>query len=125
MARIAGVDLPDNKRMEIALTYIYGVGRNRSLIILKRAGIDSNKRAHELTEEEAGKIRDIIEENYKVEGDLKNEVNNSIRRLIEIKCYRGIRHVKGLPLRGQRTKTNSRTRKGRVKTVANKKIQRK
>lgn len=125
MPRIAGVDLPNSKRMEIALTYIYGIGRKTSLDILKKAKIDFNKRSSQLDDNEAHAIREIIEKEYEVEGDLKNKVNSSIRRLIEVKCYRGMRHVKGLPVRGQKSKTNARTRKGKVKTVANKKIARK
>lgn len=121
MARIAGVDVPDNKRGEIALTYIFGIGKSSARSILKEAGIDVNKKIFEWTEEEAGKVRSIIAENYKVEGVLKSEVQLSIKRLMDIGCYRGLRHRKGLPLRGQRTKNNSRTRKGRRKTVANKK----
>ncbi len=125
MPRIAGVDLPNSKRMEIALTYIYGVGRKRSIDILSKAKVDPNIRASNLNDNQAHLIREIIDKEYEVEGELKNKVNNSIRRLIEIKCYRGMRHVKGLPVRGQKSKTNARTRKGKVKTVANKKIARK
>lgn len=123
MPRIAGVDLPESKRMEIALTYVYGIGKVRSRLVLKEAKIDLDKRAKDLTEEEAKKIRDIIESKFKVEGELKSEVNASIKRLVEIKCFRGMMHVKGLPVRGQRTKTNARTRKGKVKRqITNKKI---
>lgn len=121
MARIAGVDVPDNKRGEIGLTYIFGIGKSSAQSILAEAGVDPNKKIHEWTEEDAGKIRAIIAENFKVEGVLKSEVQLSIKRLMDIGCYRGLRHRKGLPLRGQRTKNNSRTRKGRRKTVANKK----
>ena len=121
MARIAGVDIPNQKRMEIALTYIYGIGRKTSNDILARTGIDPDKRAKDLTEEEIAKIRDDIEENCKVEGDLRRDVAMDIKRMVEINCYRGIRHRKGLPVRGQRTKTNARTRKGPAKTIANKK----
>jgi len=121
MARIAGVDIPDNKRGAISLTYIFGVGRSLAVSILKEAGVDDNKKVSEWTEEEAGKIRTLISENHKVEGVLKSEVQLSIKRLLDIGCYRGLRHRKGLPVRGQRTKNNSRTRKGKRKTIANKK----
>ncbi|MFZ9046775.1 MAG: 30S ribosomal protein S13 [Cyclobacteriaceae bacterium] len=121
MARIAGVDVPDNKRGEVGLTYIFGIGRSTAQKILDKAGIDRNKKVGEWNDDEAGAIRTIISENYKVEGVLKSEVTLSIKRLMDIGCYRGLRHRKGLPLRGQRTKNNSRTRKGKRKTVANKK----
>ena len=121
MARIAGVDIPNNKRMEIALTYIYGIGRKSANDILAKTGIDPDKRAKDLTEEEVAKLRDEIENSYTVEGDLRRDVALNIKRMIEINCYRGIRHRKGLPVRGQRTKTNARTRKGPAKTIANKK----
>ena len=121
MARIAGVDIPNNKRVEIALTYIYGIGRKSSNDILAKTGIDPDKRAKDLTEEEVAKLRDEIENAYTVEGDLRRDVALNIKRMIEINCYRGIRHRKGLPVRGQRTKTNARTRKGPAKTIANKK----
>jgi len=122
MARIAGIDLPPKKRAEIGLTYIYGIGRARSLSILSRAGIDPNKKIKDLSEEEATKIRQIIEEEGGVEGDLRKEVSINIRRLIEIGSYRGLRHRRSLPVRGQRTHTNARTRKGpRKGTIANKK----
>ena len=121
MARIAGVDIPNNKRVEIALTYIYGIGRKSSNDILAKTGIDPDKRAKDLTEEEVAKIRDEIENSYTVEGDLRRDVALNIKRMVEINCYRGIRHRKGLPVRGQRTKTNARTRKGPAKTIANKK----
>ena len=121
MARIAGVDIPNNKRVEIALTYIYGIGRKSSNDILAKTGIDPDKRAKDLTEEEVAKLRDEIENFYTVEGDLRRNVALNIKRLVEINCYRGIRHRKGLPVRGQRTKTNARTRKGPAKTIANKK----
>ncbi len=121
MARIAGVDIPNAKRIEIALTYIYGIGRKSANDILASTGIDPDKRAKDLTEDEVAKLRDEIENNYKVEGDLHREVALDIKRLIEINCFRGIRHRKGLPVRGQRTKTNARTRKGPAKTIANKK----
>ncbi len=121
MARIAGVDIPDNKRGEIALTYIFGIGRSLAQSILIEAGIDVSKKVSEWTDDEAGKIRTIISENHRVEGVLKSEVQLSIKRLLDIGCYRGLRHRKGLPVRGQRTKNNSRTRKGKRKTIANKK----
>ncbi|HOJ42985.1 MAG TPA: 30S ribosomal protein S13 [Syntrophorhabdaceae bacterium] len=112
MARIAGVDIPRDKRIEIALTYIYGIGRTLSNKILAEAGINPDKRTHALSDEEIAKIRDIIENSYKVEGDLRKEVSINIKRLMDIGCYRGLRHRKGLPVRGQRTRTNARTRKG-------------
>lgn len=122
MARIAGVDLPARKRAEIGLTYIYGIGRTRAQSILHRAGIDFNKKIGELSEEEVARLRQIIEEEGAVEGDLRKEVSMSIKRLIEMGSYRGLRHRRGLPVRGQRTHTNARTRKGpRRGTVANKK----
>ena len=122
MARIAGVDLPPKKRSEIGLTYIYGIGRARSLSILMRAGIDPNKKTKDLTEEEVTKIRQILEEEGAVEGDLRKETAMNVRRLIEIGSYRGMRHRRSLPVRGQRTHTNARTRKGpRRGTVAQKK----
>ena len=121
MARIAGVDLPKEKRVEIGLTYIYGIGLPTSQKILKDTGINPDTRVKDLTEEEAGKIRKVIENDYLVEGDLRREIALNIKRLIEIGCYRGIRHRRGLPVRGQKTKTNARTRKGPRKTVANKK----
>lgn len=112
MPRIAGVDIPSNKRIEIALTYIYGIGRSSAQKILTEAGIDWNKRAGELSEEEVARIREIIDRNHKVEGELRKEVAMNIKRLMEIGCYRGLRHRKGLPVRGQRTRSNARTRKG-------------
>lgn len=121
MARIAGVDIPNQKRVEIALTYIYGIGRKSANDILDKTGIDPDTRAKDLTEEQIAKLRDEIENNYVVEGDLRRDVALNIKRLVEINCYRGIRHRKGLPVRGQRTKTNARTRKGPAKTIANKK----
>jgi len=122
MARIAGVDLPPKKRAEIGLTYIYGIGRTRSLSILGRAGVDPGKKVKDLVEEEVTKIRQIIEEEGAVEGDLRKEVTMNIKRLIEIGSYRGLRHRRNLPVRGQRTHTNARTRKGpRRATIANKK----
>lgn len=116
MARIAGVDIPREKRIEVALTYIYGIGRTFSNRILSEAGIDPNTRTNKLSEEEVAKIRDILERNYKVEGDLRKETSINIKRLMDIGCYRGLRHRKSLPVRGQRTRTNSRTRKGPRKT---------
>ncbi len=121
MARIAGVDIPNNKRIEIALTYIYGIGQTSATKICETTGINPDTRAKDLTEDEVAKLRDEIEENYTVEGDLRRDVALNIKRLVEINCYRGIRHRKGLPVRGQRTKTNARTRKGPAKTIANKK----
>ena len=121
MARIAGVDIPNNKRVEIALTYIYGIGRKSANDILAQTGINPDTRAKDLTEEEIAKLRDVIESSYTVEGDLRREVALNIKRMVEVNCYRGIRHRKGLPVRGQRTKTNARTRKGPAKTIANKK----
>ncbi len=112
MPRIAGVDIPSNKRIEIALTYIYGIGRTTAQKILKEAGIDFGKKAGELTEEEVAKIREIIDRDYKVEGELRKEIAMNIKRLMEIGCYRGLRHKMGLPVRGQRTRSNARTRKG-------------
>jgi len=119
--RIAGIDIPDNKRGEIALTYIYGLGRSSAVKILKEAGISVDKKVSEWTEDESNKIRNIISSEFKIEGDLKSEVRLNIKRLLDIGCYRGLRHRKGLPVRGQKTKNNSRTRKGKRKTVANKK----
>ena len=121
MARLAGVDLPNSKRIEIALTYIYGIGRKSANDILAKTGINPDTRAKDLTDDEVAKLRDEIQENYKVEGDLKRDVALDIKRMVEINCYRGIRHRKVLPVRGQRTKTNARTRKGPAKTIANKK----
>lgn len=119
--RIAGIDIPDNKRGEIALTYIYGLGRSSAIKILNEAGISVDKKVSEWTEEESNKIRNIISSEFMIEGDLKSEVRLNIKRLLDIGCYRGLRHRKGLPVRGQKTKNNSRTRKGKRKTVANKK----
>lgn len=121
MARIAGIDLPKNKRGEIGLTYIYGIGRSTAQYILDKANIDYNKRVHEWNDDELNAIRTIINDEIKVEGALRSEVQMSIKRLLDIACYRGLRHRKGLPVRGQRTRTNSRTRKGKRKTVAGKK----
>ena len=116
MARIAGVDIPRDKRIEIALTYIYGIGKSLSNQIIAEAGIDPNKRTNTLTDEEVAKIREIIERTQKVEGDLRKEVGVNIKRLMDVGCYKGLRHRRGLPVRGQRTRTNSRTRKGPRKT---------
>lgn len=121
MARIAGVDLPREKRVEIGLTYIYGIGKSTSQAILENAGVNPDTRIKDLSEEEAGRIRKIIDSDYAVEGDLKREVSLNIKRLMEIGSYRGIRHRRGLPVRGQKTKTNARTRKGPKKTVGRKK----
>jgi len=121
MARIAGVDLPRDKRIEIGLTYIYGIGPATARKIIAETGISPDTRVRDLTEDEVSKLRETIDKNYKVEGDLRREIALNIKRLIEIGCYRGIRHRRGLPVRGQRTKTNARTRKGPRRTVANKK----
>ena len=121
MARISGVDLPQNKRVEIALTYIYGIGRSRSDRILGKAGVDSNIKIKDLAEDEVRRIRDVIQEEGQIEGDLRRNVQMDIKRLIDIGCYRGMRHRRNLPVRGQRTHTNARTRKGPRKTVAGKK----
>ena len=121
MARIAGIDIPKNKRGEIGLTYIFGIGRSTAQYILTKAGIDFDKKVNQWNDEEQGAIRNIINNEFKVEGALRSEVSMSIKRLLDIACYRGLRHRKGLPVRGQRTKTNSRTRKGKRKTVAGKK----
>ena len=121
MARIAGVDLPRDKRVEIGLTYIYGIGRTSAKKILEECGINPDTRVKDLTEDEAGKIRKVIDNEYMVEGDLRREVSMNIKRLMEIGSYRGIRHRRSLPVRGQKTKTNARTRKGPKRTIANKK----
>lgn len=121
MARIAGVDLPRNKRIEIAMTYIYGIGRTTSQKVLASAGVDLNTRTDDLTEAELAKIREIVDADCRIEGDLRREVTMNIKRLMDLGCYRGLRHRKGLPCRGQKTKTNARTRKGPKKTVAGKK----
>ena len=121
MARIAGVDIPDNKRGEIGLTYIFGIGKSSAQDILAKADIDPNKKVGEWNDEESNAIRNIISNELKVEGVLKSEVQMSIKRLMDIGCYRGLRHRRGLPLRGQKTKNNARTRKGKRKTVASKK----
>lgn len=121
MARVAGVDIPNNKRSEIALTYIYGIGRASAQDILAKAGIDVNKKVKDLSEDELDKIRRIIDGEYQTEGNLRSNTRMNIKRLMDIGCYRGLRHRKGLPCRGQRTRTNSRTRKGPRRTIANKK----
>ena len=121
MARIAGVDLPKDKRIEIALTYVYGIGRTTATKILEETGINPDIRVKDLSDEDEAKIRDIIDEKYLVEGDLRRQTALDIKRLMEIGCYRGVRHRKGLPVRGQRSKTNARTRKGPKRTIANKK----
>lgn len=121
MARIAGIDLPKNKRIEVALTYIFGIGRSASQKILGQAGVGLDTRSDDLTEAEVGKIREIIDREFEVEGDLRRETVMNIKRLMDLGCYRGLRHRRGLPVRGQKTKTNARTRKGPRKTVAGKK----
>lgn len=121
MARIAGVDLPREKRIEIGLTYIFGIGRTSAAKILAETGINPDTRVKDLTEDDLSKLRDVIDRDYQVEGDLRREIGLNIKRLMEIGCYRGVRHRKGLPVRGQKTKTNARTRKGPRKTIANKK----
>lgn len=121
MARISGIDIPRNKHIEIALTYIFGIGRSASQKILTEASVDFDTRTEKLTEPEIARIRAIIDKNHKVEGDLRREISMDIKRLMDLGCYRGLRHRKGLPVRGQRTKTNSRTRKGPARTVAGKK----
>ena len=122
MARVSGVNIPDNKRGEIALTYVYGIGKSTAQEVLKKAGVDVNKKVQDWTEDEANNIRTIVAEEFKTEGVLRSEVQMSIKRLLDIACYRGLRHRRGLPVRGQHTKNNARTRKGKRKTVANKKI---
>ena len=121
MARIAGIDLPKNKRIEIALTYIFGIGNTTAKKILAETGVNPDTRVKDLTEDDVSKLREYIDHNLVVEGDLRRNVALNIKRLVEIGCYRGVRHRRGLPVRGQRTKTNARTRKGPVKTIANKK----
>lgn len=121
MARISGIDLPKNKRIEIALTYIYGIGRSSAKQILADCGVDINTKTDNLTEPEVASIRETIDKNFKVEGDLRREISMNIKRLMDLGCYRGLRHRKGLPVNGQRTKTNARTRKGPARTVAGKK----
>lgn len=122
MPRVIGIDIPDNKRLEVSLTYLYGVGRELSNQIIEKLGFDKNIRARELSEDQIARLNAILSSEYVVEGDLRRQVQNNIKRLIGIHCYRGMRHRLGLPVRGQRTRTNSRTRKGKRKTVANKKI---
>lgn len=122
MPRIIGIDIPGNKRLEIALTYLFGIGRTLSNQLIEKLGLDKNMRAQNLTEDDIAKINAILQADYVVEGDLRRQIQNNIKRLIGINCYRGSRHRSGLPVRGQRTRTNSRTRKGKRKTVANKKI---
>jgi small subunit ribosomal protein S13 len=122
MPRVIGIDIPDNKRLEVSLTYIYGVGRELSKQIIEKLGLNKDMRARELTEDAIARLNAILQSEYVVEGDLRRQVQNNIKRLVGIHCYRGIRHRVGLPVRGQRTRTNARTRKGKRKTVANKKI---
>lgn len=122
MARIVGVDIPDNKRGEVALTYIYGIGRSRAISILEEAGVDLNLKVRDWQDEQFSAVRKVINEQFKVEGELRSEVQMNIKRLMDIGCYRGVRHRIGLPVRGQSTKNNARTRKGKRKTVANKKM---
>ena len=121
MPRVIGIDIPDNKRLEVSLTYIYGVGRRLSNQIIDKLGLDRNMRAHKLTQDDIARLNGMLQSEYVVEGDLRRKVQNDIKRLVAIHSYRGMRHRLGLPVRGQRTRTNSRTRKGRRKTVANKK----
>ncbi|QIA07378.1 30S ribosomal protein S13 [Draconibacterium halophilum] len=122
MARIVGVDIPSNKRGEVALTYIYGIGRSRAVTILEKAGVKSNVKVQDWKDEDLAAVREVIGDSFKVEGELRSEVQMNIKRLMDIGCYRGIRHRIGLPVRGQSTKNNARTRKGKRKTVANKKM---
>ena len=122
MPRVIGIDIPDNKRLEISLTYIYGIGRELSNQVIEKLGLNKNMRAKELNEDDVARLNAILQSEYIVEGDLRRQIQNNIKRLVGIHCYRGIRHRIGLPVRGQRTRTNSRTRKGKRKTVANKKI---
>ena len=122
MARIAGVNIPTQKKVFVALTYIYGIGENRAQQIMEYTGIDMAKRVHELTDQEILKIRELIDKNYNVEGDLRREVSMNIKRIMDLGCYRGLRHRKGLPVRGQRTHTNARTRKGKAVPIAGKKM---
>jgi small subunit ribosomal protein S13 len=121
MARVVGIDIPDNKRLEISLTYIFGIGRKLSNDILVKLGLDPNMRAHKLTQDDIARLNNLIQAEYIVEGDLRRQVQNNIKRLVNIHAYRGLRHRAGLPVRGQRSRTNARTRKGKRKTVANKK----
>ncbi len=122
MPRVIGIDIPDNKRLEVALTYVYGVGRKLSNQIIEKLGLNKDMRARELNEDDIARLNAILQSEYVVEGDLRRQIQNNIKRLVGIHCYRGIRHRSGLPVRGQRTRTNARTRKGKRKTVANKKI---
>jgi small subunit ribosomal protein S13 len=122
MPRIIGIDIPGNKRLEVALTYLYGIGRTLSNQIIEKLNLDKDMRAQNLTEDDIAKINAVLQADYVVEGDLRRQIQNNIKRLIGINCYRGMRHRLGLPVRGQRTRTNARTRKGKRKTVANKKI---
>lgn len=121
MPRVIGIDIPDNKRLEISLTYIYGIGRHIANKIIERLGLDKNVRAHKLTQDDLARLNNLLQSDFLVEGDLRRQVQNNIKRLISIHAYRGLRHRQGLPVRGQRTRTNARTRKGKRKTVANKK----
>ena len=121
MPRVIGIDIPDNKRLEISLTYIYGIGRRLSNDIILKLGLDRNMRAHKLTQDDIARLNSLLQNDYTVEGDLRRQVQNNIKRLVSIHSYRGLRHRLGLPVRGQRTRTNSRTRKGKRKTIANKK----
>ncbi len=121
MVRVIGTDIPDNKRLEISLTYIYGIGRHRSTEIINKLHLDPDMRAHKLSQDDIARLNTLLQAEYKLEGDLRREIQNNIKRLIHIHSYRGLRHRSGLPVRGQRTRTNSRTRKGKRKTVANKK----
>lgn len=121
MPRVIGIDIPDNKRLEISLTYLYGIGRKLSNDIIKQLGLDPNMRANKLSQDEIAKLNTLLQSQYVVEGDLRRQIQNNIKRLVSIHSYRGMRHRNGLPVRGQRTRTNSRTRKGKRKTVANKK----
>jgi len=117
MARIAGIDLPNEKRLDIALTYLYGIGRSNALVALKEAGLEAGRRVKELTDEEVGRLAKVVEKNFKVEGDLRQEVRENIKRLMEIRTYRGIRHERRLPVRGQRTRSNARTKRGKRVTI--------
>ena len=121
MARIAGVDIPRNKKIEISITYIFGIGRSNGIDVLRKANVNPETRVRDLTEEEVGRIREVVDREYRVEGDLRREVQLNIKRLMDIGCYRGLRHRRGMPLRGQRTRTNARTKRGTKKTVAGRK----
>ncbi len=122
MARVIGIDIPDNKRLEVSLTYIYGIGRKLSLQVLKKLGLDPNMKAKSLTADDVARLNNVLQSEYIVEGDLRRQIQNNIKRLVSIHCYRGMRHRVGLPVRGQSTRRNARTRKGKRKTIANKKI---